>query len=825
MAGKSATLKILGNNLDAREKLAQIKEEADRLREESPELTVKINRAQAQAEMAVLKEQLRSVQETAKEPLELSADDTKALAALDDLGARIEELKATRAKIPLDLNDKAAVAKIAAIDAQLDALSAKAVDPKVGVSGIAKALAEVAALDVALDELGRKKTALQGLTGVFRAGGEFGGSLIAPTAIAAAAGPGAATVGALSGALLALGSALTPAVVGLGLFGAVVKSGITDVENANAANKKLSGGLGELQRSVGVASKSWQSFTSSALKNGGAAVIAHGISLIPSALRDVQPVLGPVEKSLDGLISKFGKALNNPEVKSGIGFLGKEAAGAITPLGGIFGHLASMALKAVAAFSPLGDEILSVLDDLTAKADAGAGNALNKFLTWVWDKGPGIVTMLKNLGVTILNMGKSFVALGHLDIGAFEVIASVLATISRSPIGAGALVGLLVLGKVLGFVGPLVRLVLAFKELSEVINITKFAMIGLDAVPIVLLISAIVVAIVLLVTHWNTVKNVAVSVWRAITGAVSTAVRNVIQWFDVLKDGITKGIGAALNWIKANWKLILAWLVDPVGMAVHEILTHTHDIAQAFDVLRHDTAAILAGIRHDISSGFDDIRHDLASFADWVPREIVHLWDTARHDTAAALDSLRHNISSGFDVMRHDTAAFADGVVSFFRQLPGRIIAAIAALPGLLLSAGRNIIDGLIHGIESAAAAIPGIMRNIAGTVVKAFTNPLAIFSPSRVFMGHGENIIKGAVIGVTNAAPQLTSAVRAIGQNIANGGLGSSRLVASVAGAGNSGGQLTAEWVGGSGADQEFISWLKRNIRIRGGNPAVLGR
>jgi hypothetical protein len=35
----------------------------------------------------------------------------------------------------------------------------------------------------------------------------------------------------------------------------------------------------------------------------------------------------------------------------------------------------------------------------------------------------------------------------------------------------------------------------------------------------------------------------------------------------------------------------------------------------------------------------------------------------------------------------------------------------------------------------------------------------------------------------------------------------------------------LKIEWVGGAGADREFLTWLKRQIRIHGGDPGVLGR
>lgn len=299
--------------------------------------------------------------------------------------------------------------------------------------------------------------------------------------------------------------------------------------------------------------------------------------------------------------------------------------------------------------------------------------------------------------------------------------------------------------------------------------------------------------------------------WDKTRHAVATAGHDIASAFDrvrhdvaALGDAIVKGLNTALQWIKSHWKEITAWFVDPVGMAVYEIRTHTHEIAAAFDKARHDVASILAGFRHDISSDFasmrhdiaaaadwipneikksfdnarksgnsaidglrhdlasdwDNMRHDLASFADWVPHEIATLFDAARHDAAAAIDGARHDLATDYDNMRHDIATFADDVVSFFKALPGKILATLESLPGKMLTMGKNIIDGLINGIKSAAADIPGIMKGLASDVESYFTNPLKMFSPSRVFMAHGQNIVAGLAIGIQQSEHLATGAI-----------------------------------------------------------------
>ena len=279
---------------------------------------------------------------------------------------------------------------------------------------------------------------------------------------------------------------------------------------------------------------------------------------------------------------------------------------------------------------------------------------------------------------------------------------------------------------------------------------------------------------------------------------------------------IEAALNAVAKWISGHWKEILAWLVDPVGMAVFEIRTHTHEIAQAFDKMRHDVAAILDDARHDVSAAFDDVRHDIAAFADWVPREIEDAWDTARHDTMSFLDGLRHDISAAFDWLGSTTRSVISDVVGFFSKLPGEALRELEALPGQMLTAGKNIINGLINGIKNAAAAIPGIMKGLASDVESYFTDPLKMFSPSRVFFQHGVNTLQGYINGLRSMTPQVLAAMHEIGGHVASGGIGAAGLAVAggtAAGGGTGGGTsigpITLTVNGFVGNQQELMQQL----------------
>jgi phage-related protein len=115
--------------------------------------------------------------------------------------------------------------------------------------------------------------------------------------------------------------------------------------------------------------------------------------------------------------------------------------------------------------------------------------------------------------------------------------------------------------------------------------------------------------------------------------------------------------------------------------------------------------------------------------------------------------------------------------VSWFRQLPGRARGAIAALPGQirgvfagaagwLVSAGADIVRGLLGGIRSMAGAVAGEARRIASNVVSGFRDALHIGSPSRVMANEvGRWIPPGILVGLEAAMPGL---LRGVGQNMA---------------------------------------------------------
>jgi phage-related protein len=300
-----------------------------------------------------------------------------------------------------------------------------------------------------------------------------------------------------------------------------------------------------------------------------------------------------------------------------------------------------------------------------------------------------------------------------------------------------------------------------------------------------------------------------------ITGPIGIAVYEIVTHWTAIKNFTMRIVGDVLNWVKQHWKFILAWLVAPIGMAVFEIRSHWKLIVASVKAMVHDVAAGFAGVRHaaaslahDVVHWFDMMRHDAAAIADAIPHLIAHGFDVLRHAASTTAANTRHMVASTWDRMRHDAAALIDGVVGFFTRLPGRIYGVLRSLPGQMLRIGKNVIDGLINGIKDAARDIPGIMKSLASDVASYFTDPLKIFSPSRLFHQFGVYIVKGLSNGITLSKSLASNAIGKVADAVTTG---FSPRVAKVNGPGR----------GGSGNTYNFT------IKVDGvvGDPGATGR
>ena len=119
------------------------------------------------------------------------------------------------------------------------------------------------------------------------------------------------------------------------------------------------------------------------------------------------------------------------------------------------------------------------------------------------------------------------------------------------------------------------------------------------------------------------------------------------------------------------------------------------------------------------------------------------------------------------DGLRNNQAQIIDAVVNLMTAIGETMMNAIPALVEGMFQAGGDIIHGLIEGILSAIDGIGQIISDLVDSIIRFFTEPLGIHSPSTVFKGFGVNIIEGLVQGIQSVISNPIKAIAELASKI----------------------------------------------------------
>ena len=124
------------------------------------------------------------------------------------------------------------------------------------------------------------------------------------------------------------------------------------------------------------------------------------------------------------------------------------------------------------------------------------------------------------------------------------------------------------------------------------------------------------------------------------------------------------------------------------------------------------------------------------------------------------------------------------------------LVDTLKELPKKFLDYGKNIVQGLIDGINKGIESAKKSVSGLAKAILDKFTTDTGIHSPSKVFKGYGGYIVEGLVNGISaakdlavNAIQSVSDAVKAVGSQLAseNYGLGNGSISLSIDASGKS--------------------------------------
>lgn len=111
-----------------------------------------------------------------------------------------------------------------------------------------------------------------------------------------------------------------------------------------------------------------------------------------------------------------------------------------------------------------------------------------------------------------------------------------------------------------------------------------------------------------------------------------------------------------------------------------------------------------------------------------------------------------------------------NNVLGFFRGIPAAIGGFFSDAVQWLVSAGRNIIEGLWNGIKGMFDSVTGWVKGLVDGLISNVKGWFGIKSPSTVFRGIGQNIGQGLAIGILGTRDLVNGAMGSLADSVTAG-------------------------------------------------------
>lgn len=267
---------------------------------------------------------------------------------------------------------------------------------------------------------------------------------------------------------------------------------------------------------------------------------------------------------------------------------------------------------------------------------------------------------------------------------------------------------------------------------------------------------------------WSSVTGA----FSAAAGAIGTAVSAVVGFFVALPGRILAALIAFPGMYVRFWLDMLNRALFVVGFAIGATIRFFIDLPGRI-------GAAVAPLPGQLSALWNRAKTAVVNITIRLVADVLAYFISLPGRAGSAVSSLWSSIQGAFSSAKSGAVTQAkslvDSVVLFLRALPGKardalsglkgdVLSAFAGAGSWLVSAGADILRGLVNGIAGAIGAVVGEAKRAASSVLSGIKSGLGISSPSKVMRDEvGRWIPPGIAEGIRGAMPRLHDDVAAM--------------------------------------------------------------
>ena len=239
-----------------------------------------------------------------------------------------------------------------------------------------------------------------------------------------------------------------------------------------------------------------------------------------------------------------------------------------------------------------------------------------------------------------------------------------------------------------------------------------------------------------LAEQWTGIDYMAIfeSLQESLAGLTET-----FEWVRVTAAEVWADIQTGLETIRTIWDTVWTVISTVIETAWETIKTI---VSGAILVIVALFTGDFSSIQDIVNRVWERIKSIFANAGTNIGNAVRNAASTVRTNATTMMNNMREAVSTGIS-----------RVLTFFRELPGRIVAALSNVGSRMASVGRDIIQGMINGITSMIGSAISAVTGAVNSVINGAKGVLGISSPSRVFRDEvGRMIGEGMALGIEDS-------------------------------------------------------------------------
>lgn len=351
---------------------------------------------------------------------------------------------------------------------------------------------------------------------------------------------------------------------------------------------------------------------------------------------------------------------------------------------------------------------------------------------------------------------------------------------------------LVIVGKVISAVGSIVSgisgLMGLFSTLSGAISaiIPVIASVGLPVLAIVAAIAAVIAIGYLLITHWEEVKAVCISVWNAIaeffsnlwqsiTEVATAAWNGIATFFTNLWTGIQTVATTIWNAIAGFFSTVWTGIQSVVTTIVTAIANF---LSAAWTAITTTITTILTAIQTVFTTIWTAIQTAITTIINAIATVITNVLNTIKNLFTTVWNGIKNTVTTVLNAIKSTVTSIWNAIVSGISNAMNNVVNtiktgfnnAVGFIKGLASSAfswGSDIINGIVDGIKSCIGKVKDAVSNVANTIKSFLHFSVPDEGPLTDYESWMPDFMSGLAQGIEKSRGMIASAVQGVASDM----------------------------------------------------------